>query len=285
MGLGKLGVGTLILTGTNTYTGNTSISGGTLEIGGATGQLAGGAYAGAIAITAGTLRFNTAASQTLSGPITQTGSLVKDGAGILTLTSAASSGSGSTTVNAGTLRIENSVNALRGNVALGAAGTLVLSAPVSGGLIAYNNTVSGSGLLRITGMTSFGRVLFEVFVLAATWPCIPAVSRRWRGLRWSCIEARTLRRGGGGGNSALARQAGKETVPLRFQPVLPRAVPPMSSTATGANGSGGGFPPQSSLARLRPGDWPALCPRPCARRGQSPLPPLYGVLFQKSKLA
>ena len=100
MGLGKLGVGTLILTGTNTDTGNTSISGGTLEIGGSTGQLAGGAYAGAIAITAGTLRFNTAASQTLSGPITQTGSLVKDGAGTLTLTSAASSGSGSTTVNA-----------------------------------------------------------------------------------------------------------------------------------------------------------------------------------------
>ena len=52
----KAQAGTWVLTGTNTFTGNTTISAGTLEIGGA-GRLNSGSYAGTIA-NSGTLIYN-----------------------------------------------------------------------------------------------------------------------------------------------------------------------------------------------------------------------------------
>jgi autotransporter-associated beta strand protein len=63
----KIGTGTQILSGVNTYTGPTTISAGTLEIGGA-GVLGNGIYAASIDNSA-TLRFNSSAVQTLSGII------------------------------------------------------------------------------------------------------------------------------------------------------------------------------------------------------------------------
>jgi len=104
----KSGTGTWVLTGVNTYTGATSISDGTLEIGGA-GQLGSGNYAGAIAIAAAkTFKYNSSAAQTLSGIIgtaATAGILVKDGAGTLTLTNA-NIYTGATTINAGKLKID-----------------------------------------------------------------------------------------------------------------------------------------------------------------------------------
>jgi autotransporter-associated beta strand protein len=77
----KRGSGTLTLSGANTYTGNTTVSAGTLQV---TGSLGGGTYAGAIANN-GALEFNQAGAQTLSGIVSGSGALTKSGAGTLTL--------------------------------------------------------------------------------------------------------------------------------------------------------------------------------------------------------
>ena len=81
VGLVKLGPGALILTGSNSYTGPTTIGGGTLE-------------------------FSSAANQTLSGAISGGGALVTTGPGMLTLLGN-NTYAGPTTVAGGTLQIGN----------------------------------------------------------------------------------------------------------------------------------------------------------------------------------
>ena len=75
----KYGSGKLILEGTNTYTGNTTISAGTLEI---TGSLGSGSYNGSITNN-GTLSF--IAGQTLTGNISGSGSIIMTANGVVTL--------------------------------------------------------------------------------------------------------------------------------------------------------------------------------------------------------
>ena len=106
--LTKNGAGTLSLTGANTYSGSTTVSVGTLQIGGS-GKLNGGNYAGAIALSSGaTLEYSSSAAQTLSGIISGAGSLVKDtSSGTLTFSGAANTFTGGITVNAGTLDIQH----------------------------------------------------------------------------------------------------------------------------------------------------------------------------------
>ena len=94
-------VADVILSGVNTYTGNTVIGNNVvLQITGA-GKLGSGSYAGAIA-NSGTLNYNSSANQTLSGVISGTGALQKNNSGTLTLSSTvANTYSGGTTINAG----------------------------------------------------------------------------------------------------------------------------------------------------------------------------------------
>ena len=100
-GLTTVSGGTLILTGSNICTGPTTISGGTLEIGG-TGLLGVGTYAANITNT-GTFRYNSTATQTLSGSISGSGGILnKDNTGKLILSNA-NSYSGATTISAGAL--------------------------------------------------------------------------------------------------------------------------------------------------------------------------------------
>ena len=116
----KSGAGTLVLTKVNTYDGGTTVTGGTLNVNsdGALGNTAGG-----LTLDGGTLQwgsgFNSARSITLTalggtfdsntynviltGGITGSGELNKQGTGILTL-SGANTYTGDTVVNGGTLK-------------------------------------------------------------------------------------------------------------------------------------------------------------------------------------
>jgi autotransporter-associated beta strand protein len=99
----KLGTGNLILTGTNTYSGITTISAGSIQIGngGTTGTIGTGGIT-----NNSSLIYNRTNDYTISGEISGTGSLNKQGSGILTLTQN-NTYSGSNTINAGTLVLQN----------------------------------------------------------------------------------------------------------------------------------------------------------------------------------
>jgi len=100
-------VGTLTLTGRNTFSGGLMINAGTLTLagGGLLGAVSAGsgAYAGAIQ-NQGTLEVNSTGSQSLSGGISGGGALIHDGAGELTL-SGDNTYSGATTNDDGTLAL------------------------------------------------------------------------------------------------------------------------------------------------------------------------------------
>ena len=133
----KKGTGTTTLTGINTYTSSTTITAGTLEIGGA-GQLQGGAYTAAIS-NAGTFRYNSTANQVLSGGFSGAGALVKNNTGTLTL-SGTDTNTGTTTVNAGVLTFGKQVSLYNNTPASWTATNIVVN---SGGTFGLN--VGGTG--------------------------------------------------------------------------------------------------------------------------------------------
>lgn len=172
--LTKAGDGTLTLTGTNTYTGGTTISGGTLSVsrdanlGAATGGLT--FTGGTLAITAS---FDTARTMSLTqagrfdvatgtelgltGMVSGSGDLIKQGGGTLRLDNGANA-YGNTLVAAGTL-VGNAAS-ISGNI--GNAGTLVFNetgnAGFSGDIVALNGTRGamikrGAGVLTLTGLS------------------------------------------------------------------------------------------------------------------------------------
>lgn len=141
VGLDKSTAGTVVLTGANTYTGATTISAGTLQIGN-------GGTTGSIANTSGvanngTLDYNRSDALTVGYAISGAGELVKDGAGTLTLTST-NIYAGATTINGGTLQIGNG----------GTTGSIAnTSGVINEGALVYNRSdaltvgyaISGSG--------------------------------------------------------------------------------------------------------------------------------------------
>ena len=141
----KAGSGTLTLTGNNTYGGDTTISGGTLQIGngGTTGSVPGNIVNNAA------LAFNRSDAVTYGNVISGTGSLIQAGSGVLTLTGV-NTFTGGTTVSAGGLAVNGSlasgVNVLGGGT-LGGTGTIGGNVTV-GGAISPGNSI---GTINIAG--------------------------------------------------------------------------------------------------------------------------------------
>lgn len=168
--------GTWTLSGVNTYTGDTTIADGILEIGGS-GQLGGGNYAGNITIGNGkTFKYNSSADQILGGTLGGSGGIVvKDGDGTLTL-SGSNTYTGPTTVDGGTLLVNGSLDLLspvtvNSGGTLGGTGTVGGSTTIlAGGLLApgasIGNLTFGSDLDISDALT--GASASQVFELGAS---------------------------------------------------------------------------------------------------------------------
>ena len=135
-----LGSGSLTLTGSNAYTGNTVInSGASLQVGagGASGSLS-----TSTAITDnGSLTYNTTTSPVIANNISGIGQLVQSGSGTLTLIGANTYGG--TVINSGTVQIGN--GAAAGSLGEGPVtdnGSLKFNLTSN---LTYGNTISGNG--------------------------------------------------------------------------------------------------------------------------------------------
>ena len=145
IGLTKLGAGTLVLTGSNTYTGTTTISGGTLQIG--DGTTDGVIASSGNIVNNATLAYNLVGSQTYSHAISGSGALAKSGVGALTL-SVANTYTGNTAINSGTLILGNS-SAIQ-NSTLDLSGT---------GMVAFNQNATLGGITGTSNLDMGGRTL------------------------------------------------------------------------------------------------------------------------------
>ena len=120
----KTGAGTLVLTGSNTYSGGTTITAGTLQLG--DGVSSNGSIARSVTDNA-TLTFANPAAQTFSGAIKGSGIVAKAGTGILTLPGA-DTYTGGTTVSDGTVELAGpAALPARGIINVGRPGTVDLT--------------------------------------------------------------------------------------------------------------------------------------------------------------
>ena len=148
-GLTKIGAGTLILTGTNSYAGQTNITSGLLQLGdgnsGDDGSIAGNITDNAILV------YNLASSQTYSGVIGGAGSVVEAGSGTLVLTRA-NTFSGGMILTGGTLQLGDGTNGHDGSLT-GSGGVTDNAALVYDlyGTQTYSGVITGFGSLTKLG--------------------------------------------------------------------------------------------------------------------------------------
>lgn len=168
-GLTKSGTNTLVLANTNTYSGGTTVSDGTLQLGNGLGN--NGVIAGNVVVN-GRLIFANATNETFSGVISGGGTLVKSGANELTL-SGANNFTGSLTVSNGTLAVTK-VQSLGTNITVRDGATLSVmalsnvtylsptkltagsssGATLQFGVVGTNNPILNPGTLTLNGTTT-----------------------------------------------------------------------------------------------------------------------------------
>jgi autotransporter-associated beta strand protein len=147
-GLTKIGAGALTLTGTNTYSGATTISGGTLQLGngGASGSIVGDVT------NNGIFAINRSDTFTFGGVISGSGAFAQIGAGTTILT-AANTYSGGTAINSGVLAVAADANlgAASGGLAFGGGTLQFLSGFTSNRAVTLN---AGGGTFDTNGNTA-----------------------------------------------------------------------------------------------------------------------------------
>jgi len=149
----KQGTGTLVFSGNNTYTGTTTVSGGTLQIGNGSLSSETGSVAGNI-INNATLVFNRTYDYTYEGIISGSGNVTKLQNNFLFLTGN-NTCTGTTTISAGSLYVGNSTTtgAIAGNIVN--QGTLCFYRSND---YTYDGVISGSGdvyQFSVTGTLTF----------------------------------------------------------------------------------------------------------------------------------
>lgn len=153
--LEQAGTGTTLLTGANTYTGGTTISAGTLQLGdgGATGSIVGDV------VSSGTLVFDRSDRVVFAGIVSGTGAVAQAGTGTTVLTGE-NSYAGGTTIGAGTLQLGNggTSGSIVGDVAnsgmltFNRSDTLTFAGSISGvGAV----TQAGGGTTILTGASTY----------------------------------------------------------------------------------------------------------------------------------
>ena len=154
-GVTQLGSGTTILTADNTYTGGTTISAGTLQLGagGATGGIVGNV------VNNGGLVFNRGNGYAFGGVISGTGSVTQQGAGTTVLSG--NNYTGATTVSAGGLYVNGDQTAATGattvnNATLGGKGVIGGDVTLTGNTLSPGDNSPAPGTLTIKGNLALG---------------------------------------------------------------------------------------------------------------------------------
>lgn len=186
-GITKVGSGTVVLSGNNSYTGQTSIDVGTLRLGandrindgsslyiGAAGTFDLNNFsddvgnivatsAGNVTLGSGQFRVNQSSDVDFSGVISGPGSFVKKGTAVLTL-SGANSYSGQTYIDSGELRYTTAqAGGFTGAINVGSAGNNAVLSIGTGGLTLVNDitVVSGAGSRSVVAQNTSGNATYS----------------------------------------------------------------------------------------------------------------------------